>query len=56
MIRNLIFDFGKVLVDYDYYSVLDKIFATHSDMLSHNQFRESLWCRCKIYMVRNGIG
>lgn len=29
MIRYLIFDFGKVLVDYDYYSILDKIFATH---------------------------
>ena len=28
MIKNLIFDFGKVLVDYDYFIVLDKIFAT----------------------------
>ena len=29
MIKNLVFDFGKVLVDYDYFIVLDKIFATH---------------------------
>ncbi len=29
MIKNLIFDFGKVLVDYDYYFVLDKIFGNH---------------------------
>lgn len=29
MIRNLIFDFGKVLVDYDYFVILDRIFATH---------------------------
>lgn len=28
MIKNLIFDFGKVLVDYDYMLVLDQIFAT----------------------------
>lgn len=55
MIRNLIFDFDKMLVAYDYF-LSPMIFATHSDMLSHNQFRESLWCRCKIYMVRNGIG
>lgn len=38
MIKNLIFDFGRVLVDYDYFTVLDKIFATHSraeDFYSH---------------------
>lgn len=29
MIKNLIFDFGKVLVDYDYFIILDQIFATH---------------------------
>lgn len=29
MIKNLIFDFGKVLVDYDYFAILDRIFATH---------------------------
>jgi len=29
MIKNLIFDFGKVLVDYDYFLVLDQLFATH---------------------------
>lgn len=29
MIKNLIFDFGKVLVEYDYFTILDKIFATH---------------------------
>lgn len=29
MIKNLIFDFGKVLVEYDYFTVLDKIFTTH---------------------------
>jgi len=29
MIKNLIYDFGKVLVDYDYFVVLDEIFATH---------------------------
>ncbi len=29
MIKNLIFDFGKVLVDYDYFNILDKIFASH---------------------------
>lgn len=30
MIKNLIFDFGKVLVDYNYFTVLDKIFDTHA--------------------------
>lgn len=29
MIKNLIFDFGRVLVDYDYFTILNKIFATH---------------------------
>ena len=29
MIKNLIFDFGKVLVNYDYFTLLDKIFASH---------------------------
>ena len=27
MIKNLIFDFGKVLVDYEYFETLDQIFA-----------------------------
>ncbi len=26
MIKNLIFDFGKVLVDYEYFETLDQIF------------------------------
>lgn len=29
MIKNLIFDFGRVLVEYDYFTILDKIFVTH---------------------------
>lgn len=29
MINNLIFDFGRVLVEYDYFTLLDKIFTTH---------------------------
>ena len=29
MIKNLIFDFGKVLVDYEYFETLDQIFKTH---------------------------
>lgn len=29
MIKNLIFDFGKVLVDYDYFFILDQVFSTH---------------------------
>ena len=29
MIKNLIFDFGKVLVDYEYFAILDQIFKTH---------------------------
>ena len=29
MIKNLIFDFGKVLVDYGYMLVLDQVFSTH---------------------------
>lgn len=33
MIRNLIFDFGKVLVDYDYFFILDQIFTTHEQSL-----------------------
>ncbi len=33
MIKNLIFDFGKVLVDYDYFFILDQIFATHEQAL-----------------------
>ena len=27
MIKNLIFDFGKVLVDYEYFETLDQIFT-----------------------------
>ena len=29
MIKNLIFDFGKVLVDYDYFVVIDRFFESH---------------------------
>lgn len=29
MVKNLIYDFGKVLVDYDYFVVLDELFSTH---------------------------
>ena len=29
MIKNSIFDFGKVLVDYEYFETLDQIFKTH---------------------------
>ena len=29
MIKNLIFDFGKVLVDYEYFETLDQIFQNH---------------------------
>lgn len=48
MIRNLIFDFGKVLVDYDYFLILDKIFSTHeqaADFYNHlmaDKWNESL--------------
>lgn len=31
MIKNLLYDFGKVLVDYDYFVVLDDIFASHEE-------------------------
>ena len=34
MIKNLIFDFGKVLVDYDYMVVLDQVFATHDEAVA----------------------
>lgn len=33
MIKNLIFDFGKVLVDYDYFFIIDRIFSTHARAL-----------------------
>ena len=33
MIKNLIFDFGKVLVDYDYFLILDQLFANHDEAL-----------------------
>ncbi len=29
MTKNLVYDFGKVLVDYDYFVVLDELFASH---------------------------
>ena len=38
MIKNLIYDFGKVLVDYDYFAILDQIFSSHEqsdDFLRH---------------------
>ena len=44
MIKNLIFDFGKVLVDYDYFSVLDKIFASHEQAADfHHRLMADRW-------------
>ena len=37
MIKNLIFDFGKVLVDYDYFGLLYQIFPTHEQ--AHDFYR-----------------
>lgn len=37
MIRNLIFDFGKVLVDYDFDAVIDSYFETESDRIGFKQ-------------------
>ena len=37
MIKNLIFDFGKVLVDYDYMTTLVEIFDTEADALDFLQ-------------------
>ena len=34
MIKNLIFDFGKVLVDYDYFLILDQIFDSHDEAIN----------------------
>lgn len=47
MIKNMIFDFGKVLVDYNYFTVLDKIFDTHAhaeDFLSRMMAEK--WNEC----------
>ena len=44
MIRNLIFDFGKVLVDYDYFFILDQIFTTHEQSLDfYNHLMGDRW-------------
>lgn len=37
MIKNLIFDFGKVLVDYDYFFILDRVFGTHQQAADFHQ-------------------
>ena len=47
MIKNLIFDFGKVLVDYDYFAVLDHIFATHEQAADfHHHLMADKWNEC----------
>ena len=44
MIRNLIFDFGKVLVDYDYFFVLDQLFASHEQAVDfYNHLMDDRW-------------
>ncbi len=44
MIKNLIFDFGKVLVDYDYFVVFDQIFATHEQSVDfYHRLVEGQW-------------
>ncbi len=44
MIKNLIFDFGKVLVDYDYFRILDKIFANHGQAVDfHHHLMADKW-------------
>lgn len=44
MIKNLIYDFGKVLVDYDYFVVLDQIFSTHEQALDfYHHLMDDKW-------------
>lgn len=44
MIKNLIFDFGKVLVDFDYFTILDQVFPTHQQAEDfYNLFVEGNW-------------
>lgn len=44
MIKNLIFDFGKVLVDYDYFAVLDQVFASHDQAADfYRHLMDDLW-------------
>ncbi len=44
MIRNLIFDFGKVLVDYDYFHILNQVFETHERAMDfYNRVRNEGW-------------
>ena len=44
MIKNLIFDFGKVLVDYDYMLVLDQVFSTHEQSVDfYNHIMAEGW-------------
>ena len=44
MIRNLIFDFGKVLVDYDYFGVIDGFFASHAQAEEfYNHLMDDKW-------------
>ena len=44
MIKNLIFDFGKVLVDYDYMLVLDQVFSTHEQSVDfYNHLMAEGW-------------
>lgn len=55
MIKNLIFDFGKVLVEYDYFVILDEIFTTHEraeDFYHHltaERWNERLDCEEKSF-------
>ncbi len=44
MIKNLIFDFGKVLVDYDYFLILNQIFATPKQAEDfHHHLMDGKW-------------
>lgn len=44
MIKNLIFDFGKVLVDYDYFGILNRIFASHERAADfHHHLMSDKW-------------
>lgn len=47
MIKNLIFDFGKVLVDYDYFTILNQIFATHKQAEDfYHYLMDEKWNEC----------
>lgn len=42
MIKNLIFDFGKVLVDYDFFHTIKKYFASEADLQEFAQLFTSI--------------